>query len=122
MKVYIAGKYEERELIKKYADQLRAEGHTITKAWFERPDMDLSEEAIEDVIGVVSADVCIFVFEHDLPYSGALTEFGMALVGYRDHFPLVIVVGHACDRNIFMHIPCVKKVETFKDALAAIRS
>lgn len=117
MKIYLAGKWEEHDAIAKYATELRAEGHEITHPWFEEPFLQLPKEkaAEEDVLGVIQAEVVIFVFEKPLAYSGALTELGIAI----GTFNTIIIVGHGADRNIFAgHLlePRIWRVETWKDA------
>lgn len=124
MNIYLAGKWEEAPVIQVYAKELRALGHTILAPWFERPtvgptaDTTLREEAYVDVEGIALADAAIFIFEKQLPYSGALTEFGIAIAcGVK-----LIVVGHGADRNIFMHLDEVEKVEDFHQCLAYLET
>lgn len=118
MRIYLAGKFEEHAVIKVYADELRDLGHVISYPWFElhtKPGIpDLTQEAIEDTEGVKSADAIIFIFEKDLPYSGAMTELGMALAWDKE----VFIVGHGGDRNIFTKHPNVHHIETWKECYA----
>ena len=118
MRIYLAGKFEEAPTIKAYADELRRFGHTISYPWFElhtKPGVpDLTLESIEDVEGVKSCDAAIFIFEKNLPYSGAMTELGLALAWNK----YIVVVGHGGDRNIFTKHPDVVHVETWKECHA----
>jgi len=114
VKIYIAGKWETHEHIKTYADKLRALGHTITFPWFERHlgDTPLPVAAMEDTRGVRESEVCIFVFQWVLPYSGAMSELGMAIALDKR----VIIIGHGGDNNVFTNFPLVEHVESFEEA------
>lgn len=121
MKIYIAGKWEEHGLIKSYADRLRAQGHEITFPWFEKHlgGEPLDRCAVEDLEGVLKANLSIFIFERDLPYRGAMTELGIALA---DGMQEIAVVGHGGDSNVFCHHRRIKHFETFEEALVWIGS
>jgi nucleoside 2-deoxyribosyltransferase len=120
LKIYLAGKWEENKIISEYAAELRSLAHEITIPWFEwhvGPEISQKQGAMEDTQGVRMADCCIFIFEKDLNYRGAYTELGMAIaLGKR-----IIVVGHAGDRNIFLHYPLVEQVETWEEAKIVLK-
>ena len=114
-KIYLAGKWEEYEKIHGYADDLRTRGFEITCPWFERhvgENINLAEGALDDERGVVAADYCIFIFENNLPYSGAMTELGIA-IALKKH---IFIVGKGGDRNIFTHLPRLRKHSSFEEA------
>lgn len=113
-RIYLAGKWEEHLTIKGYADQLRALGHSITCPWFELhvgPDVDLVQGSIDDYNGVKAADMVVFVFEKELPYSGAMSELGIALALEKT----IIVIGSGGNRNIFVHHPAVHHVKDWQE-------
>lgn len=102
MKVYVAGKWEEKERVREVQEQLRAAGHTITHDWTSEPLGAVPLEcALLDKEGVLSADAYVGVFEKDLPYKGAMSELGIAIAR---GIPCYIL-GTYCDRNIFMALP-----------------
>jgi len=109
MKIYLAGKWEEHELIKTYADRLRAVGHTITLPWFEMHlgSTPFPQAAREDVQGVLDADACVFIFERELAYAGALVELGIAIGTNK----AILIVGPAMTRCVFTSI--IERVDTF---------
>lgn len=112
-RVYLAGKWEEAEIIREHARKIREAGHTITEPWFETHTGDnvpcLQYQAIKDVEGVEQCDTFVGIFERILPYSGAIAEFGMAVVLKKRIF----LLGHALDKNIFVNIPGVRTYWNF---------
>ncbi len=96
MRIYIATKFENAPRAIEVATQLEAVGHVITYKWWTN-DTFSREQARKDMKGVRDADALVFIAETDVRYSGALTEFGMALAwGIPIH-----LLGNAIDNNIF---------------------
>ena len=118
MRIYVASKFENPRA-PQIAAQLEAAGHTITYKWWQC-DVASQEQALNDFNGVVSADAMVLVVDADYRYSGALTEFGMALA----RFIPVYIVGNALDieprgvsPNIFTLLPGVYRgIETLLQA------
>jgi nucleoside 2-deoxyribosyltransferase len=84
MKVYVAGKWEEKERVREVQDLLKRHGHTITHDWTrEEEDLNHIEHfatfALQDKQGVMGADAYVGVFEKDLKYKGAFAEMGIAV-------------------------------------------
>ena len=104
MRVYVAGKWEEKERVRQVQTLLRKAGHTITFDWTKSAGLGLEKQASRDTVGVLTADAFVGVFEKDLPYRGAYTELGMAIA---TGIPIYIL-GHAADLNIFVNLPRVK--------------
>ena len=104
MKLYVAGKWEEAERVREVMWALVDAGHTITFDWTRNEQM--SEAAAEsDWDGVMKADALVLVVEKDLPYKGAMAEFGMAVAR---RIPIYVIGSHN-DSNIFMRLPFVRK-------------
>ncbi len=100
MRIYVASKFEEAPRVREVQAQLIAAGHTITYDWTQNEQVDATQ-AWNDAMGVVTADALVLVAEKDLPYCGAMVEFGMAL---GRGIP-VYVIGNALDtRCIFMKL------------------
>jgi hypothetical protein len=114
MRIYVASKFENpRAPI--VAAQLEAAGHVITYKWWGCSNF-VQAQALLDFEGVLSADALVLVVENDYRYSGALTEFGMALAR---GIP-VYIMGNAIDRNIFTLMPNVYRgIETLLQATAS---
>lgn len=111
MKIYVAGKFQERAYIKTVMWWLEGMGHEITFDWtdpqYQHKD-ETPEDATECVRGVSGADIYVGVFKHILNYKGALVEMGVALgLGIP-----VYIVGHAIDSCLFTKHPLVKKFDT----------
>lgn len=105
MRIYVAGKWEERERVRTIMALLRTVGHTITHDWTRNDERMSRESARGDLNGVVSAEAVVFLAEHDLPYKGSLVEVGIAI---GRNIP-VYVLGNACDSCIFWQLPLVQK-------------
>jgi hypothetical protein len=108
LRVYVASKFENPRA-PEVAALLEAAGHVITYKWWGCLNFT-QEQALLDYNGVTSADAFVLIVEDPtLKYSGAITEFGIA-VGR--HIP-VYIMGNALDRNIFTLLPGVYRgIET----------
>lgn len=116
MKIYVAGKWEERERITHFMNELRKQGHIITCDWTDHK-YDTREVmasfACDDLEGVRTCNAYIGVFENECRYRGALVEMGAALVLRKD----VFIIGHAEDSCIFMLCPTVWHFRDMRDCL-----
>lgn len=120
MKFYVAGKWEEREEIRKLQAELRRLGHLITIdwTWHEVDDPGFpSQYAVEDIIGATSADAYIGVFVNSHSYKGALVEMGAALACGKS----VYIIGRAIDSCLFAGHPLVQRFDTELEFLNFIR-
>ena len=109
MKFYVAGKWQDRELIREIMDKLEAMGHEITVDWtrHEYPDNEdvLSIWATLDIHGVQTCDTFVVLFINGHRFRGALVEVGAALAMHKR----VCVIGNDEDSCIFLKHPLVKK-------------
>lgn len=119
MKIYVAGKWQDKEYIKQLMAQLRRMGHGITVDWtshkYATPEVHASY-AVDDIRGVKEADACIFIFERDYHYRGALVELGAALALDK----VIYVVGHYEDDCIFILHPIVKRFDCADDIITSL--
>lgn len=117
MKIYVAAKWEEKDLARDLMTLLEEHGHTITYDWTQCSVCD-TEQAQKDRKGVMTADAFVGLFVRDLAYCGAIAEFGMACAR---EIPCVLI-GHAIDveqgKCIFTQLPNVHNVETPADAIS----
>ena|SRR5437762_12072580 len=106
LKVYVAGKVEDKERVREIQTQLRQVGHTITLDWT-TASQDSRQQALKDIRGVADADVFVGVFEEDYAYRGTLVEMGAALALGKP----VYILGNATTvrRCIFMKHPNVRQ-------------
>jgi len=112
LKIYVAGKWQERDLIREIMKSLRDLGHEITCDWtdHEYPTENIKEKlakyAVIDIEAVTACDVLIFYAENNLPYAGAFCEMGAALALGKP----VFIVGEGIDSCIFTNHPLVMKI------------
>jgi nucleoside 2-deoxyribosyltransferase len=121
MKLYVAGKWSDREKINEIIETFEARGHTITHNWtqFEgstsRPEMK-SQFAIMDINGVRDADAYIGIMNDPVyPYRGSMTEMGAAL-GLCKPVYVVAPADSNLEATCFFHHPLIHKFRTL-DAL-----
>ena len=122
MKIYLAASYSRRQEMLGYAEQLRADGHTVTARWIlglhDDPSISEQQCAEDDVADILDAECTISFTE--VPTSGRKrggrhVEFGIALTrGQR-----LVLVGPR--ENVFHHLHQVEQYDTFDDARAALR-
>ncbi len=121
MKLYVAGKFQERAQVRVLMDKLETMGHTITFDWtgeeqLTRPDHPVGN-VIDDVGGGKSADALVCRFINPLNYRGSLIELGVALGAGKK----VFMIGHAVDSCLFPSHPLVQHFETELEFLSYVR-
>lgn len=115
MKIYVAGKFEDRESIRALYVILRQHKHTITLDWtnHDHPESDKEQEewAIADIEGVKQCDILIALFLRDYRYRGALIEVGVALGLGKP----VIILGRNENSSTLLHHPLITKLDFITD-------
>jgi len=126
MKLYIAGKWQDRYVIKHLQAYAIHLGHTITCDWtnhdFGKDGVIANQEmlnniALEDENGVRNCEMFIAIFDNDWHYRGALVEFGMALALNKK----ICIVGKSENSCIFMNNPTIIKLNNIKEAKALLK-
>lgn len=123
MKVYIAAPWGNKSEAKRAADLFEAAGHTITKKWWEHPEVpgylvndednaELDEQAEQDMWGVIDAQV--FVLLNLGKSEGKAVETGFAIMGKGKLF----LVGKRS--NLFHYLPYWTIVSSVEEALGQI--
>jgi nucleoside 2-deoxyribosyltransferase len=117
MKVYLAGRFDERERVRSMQAHLRERGHEIIVDWTthdpvgrhgERPDLSRAY-AEEDLRGVVEADVFILLTSATVG-TGTHTELGVAIREFQaTGKPLVYVIGDHTSRSVMYFHPAVER-------------
>ena len=110
--------------------QLIGLGHTITADWTkhknvkpynEHPD-DAGAYAIEDLEGVLNADVFIYITSPEVG-AGLSAELGAALASHaRTGSPKIFVVGDYAATNAFNYHPLVTRVADIDETLLLLKS
>jgi nucleoside 2-deoxyribosyltransferase len=119
MKLYVAGKWADRDKINEIIENLEANGHTITHNWtkFEgsnsRPEMK-SQFAVMDIDGVRNADAYVGIMTDAVyPYRGSMTEMGAAL-GLGKPVYVVAPTTSQLEATCFFHHPLIRKFTTLE--------
>lgn len=121
MKIYVAGKWQDRENVRLVMENVRELGHEITCDWTDHESVDkglMEQYAISDCYGVFEADLLILVAEYPYNYRGSLVEMGIA-IGQRKP---VWVVGDAVDSCIFINLPTVRRFRNKEELYKALAS
>ena len=126
MDIYVAGKTDDWERVRRVQDSLAELGHMITYDWtvnveddvdtgLEADDRVRREWADDDQLGVKQADLAIFLVESE-GLSGTLIELGMALAYEKE----IIVVGVPERNSVFFSNSSITHVPHEDDIIAAI--
>ena len=110
MKFYVAGKFQDRENVRKLMTELEGLGHIIPCDWTDHTNNSgkaKSEYAVYDMEGVRESDIFVGRFIDDYKYNGAIAELGMALIADKQ----VFIVGRGANSCIFTNHPSVQKFE-----------
>ena len=121
MKIYLASRFADREILRGYAQELWNLGHVVTSRWLgEHPKPDyLSEDefarktALVDLLDIQEADLVIRFLHDQSQTGGADTEVGYALATSK----LLWIVGPY--RNIF-HRMADRRFDNWEEARAAL--
>ena len=106
LKIYVAGKLEDKDRVRVIQAMLRNAGHEITVDWTTN-SQNSRVQAIKDLRGVADADILVAVFEKDLPYKGTYVELGAALALGKP----VYILGPNARKCIFLKHPNVRQGE-----------
>jgi len=129
-KIYIAGKWSEKEKLQKKMLELIALNHTITHDWtrFEAdPNNSFQSMADHDVNGVIEADIYIGIMDDDkYAYRGTFTELGVALATQKicpDHKIYIVCPSFFTDKkgycttNCFFHSSGIEHISSWENML-----
>lgn len=107
MRCYVAGKYGPSTIarVREVHAALVAAGHTITYDWT-TDEVAGPTQAINDMTGVLTADVFVLIAEEDVAYCGAVAELGMALAS---GIPVYVLGTALDDRCIFLKLAQIRR-------------
>lgn len=129
MKYYVAAKLEDHERAQMIRDALNALGHEQTYDWTDHLEREKDADdavytgtAIDEVKGVLNADICIFIAPGG---RGLHVELGVALAIHEVYRKtsratriLFVGKGEGC---VFYHHPAIEWINTFDvDAVVAL--
>ena len=119
MKIYVAGKWEDRTRVSEIMQILRDIGFEITCDWTDHKYADEAyprQYCMDDTQGVKDADLYLGIFVDEYNYRGALVEMGIAIgVGIP-----VWLFGDKADSCIFSHHPSVVKFQDWGKLVVAL--
>ena len=112
MKVYVAGKFTDKENIQAKMKNIEKLGCVITFDWTRFEDEDLTRAAEKAIIGVKTCDIVIVIMDDkDYSYRGTFTEVGIAIGTNKIIFLYNPNKDASCDTNVFYH---AKEITHFK--------
>lgn len=127
MKIYVAGKFENKELILNTYKKLKEMGHSISYDWtthknikpyFENKDI-ASEYAQNELNGLLNSDILIY-FSNETGHT-LFMEFGAALALLKTTGkPKIYAVGEFNDCSPWFFNPIVERCENIEQALIKI--
>ena len=125
MKVYVAARFYEKEIVLDTYKKLKKLGHIITADWTPHKNIkpysknpDIAKDyAIEDIVGVKDCDVFILILG-DQAGTGTSSELGAAIMSQLlNKKPKIYVVGEYLDQNFCFYHPSVIRRKTIQDVL-----
>ena len=118
MKIYVAGKYSERDKVRLVFKELEKLGHTITLDWTNHdiyPNDAIAEKlgqfADDDIEGVRKADIFIGCLINNHEYKCLWVEMGVAIALGKPCY----LVGSAGESCIFSNHWLAKKFHSFQE-------
>lgn len=114
MKIYIASRTSERNIVKKLSKLFVSEGHQILDwTWhknikpYNKNKKVAKDYAIEDIENIKNCDIFILLANKN-PGTGSTTELGAAIASNLiNKSPKIYVVGKSIDKNLFYFYPSV---------------
>ncbi|KKN86889.1 hypothetical protein LCGC14_0264510 [marine sediment metagenome] len=103
MKLYVAGKYTDRERVSEIMRILEKQGHEIVFDWTKSSNNDFREVALEDLRAIKEADAFYLVYSNEL--QGAWTELGAALAY---GLPCYVTYEAIHSHNVFLNHPLIR--------------
>ncbi len=132
MRIYVAGKWSEKEAIRAFMERLRKAGHEITEDWTQHPASAepgkakdstlLALDAAADLRGIKNAQILIAVMQDSkYPYRGTFFEIGFALGLGKGVMIVASSDPEAAFRAVaFFHVATIIKVNTEDDAMTVL--
>lgn len=114
MKIYVAGKWEDRNTCRGLMVNLRILGHEITRDWTVRRQEEKDDViALQDAEAVQAADAIVIVAIKELDYRGAYAELGMAIALNK----AIALIGSGFNECIFSSLASIRRYSSIADFL-----
>lgn len=122
MKVYLAGRFHEKDFMRNAQEMLRAKGHEISWDWTKHKNIrpypehleEAEEQASADIQGVKDCD--IFILLSDEAGRGMYVELGVAVALQKKIF----IVGEHNTNCLFYFLLFIIRKDTLEDVLKVI--
>lgn len=128
LKIYVAGKWGDRENISKYIQDIQNHGFEISYDWTKneiqecRTREEMSFFAEKDMNGVKTSNVVvILITDKDYAYRGTFTEMGGALALNKTIFIVNPFEKAECHSNIFYWHPLIYHVNSWEKLLEELK-
>lgn len=125
MNIYVAARFNEKDMVQDLYRELTGMGHKITADWTKhanvKPYNEHPEKAgaysVEDLDGVLNSDVFIYITSLEVG-AGLSAELGAALASHaRTGLPKIFVVGDYAATNAFHYHPYINRVANINEAI-----
>lgn len=126
MKFYIAARFTEKEHVREIYRFLKDKGHEITADWtlhktikpYDENSAIAKDYAVEDMNGVIDADVFVLVTSENTG-SGSAGELGAAILSkIKSGKPKIFVIGEHMGNNFFYFHPTVIRRKSIEEVLS----
>jgi nucleoside 2-deoxyribosyltransferase len=116
MKIYVAGKWDDKIFVKNVQKCLTERGHEITHDWTTQAGVEDWICAEKDIDGVVQADIVVaLMMDPNYAYRGTFTEIGCALGLKKRIIILCPDKVSAARTNCFFHHKSIAHVSTMSE-------
>lgn len=129
MKIYLAGKFEQKEKVRELYERIKEQGYDIHSDWTTHKPISPYEENIEiakqyseeDINGVEICDVFILLTD-PIKGTGSHVELGAAILSaIKFGRPKIYVIGEYNRESMFYFHPLVNRKKTIHEVLEDIK-
>ena len=115
MKIYIAGRWEDRKQIREIQKAMIDQGYELTLDWtdheYPTARRTLAKWAADDLTAASNAETLIALMEVTHDYKGAWCEIGACLATGG----IIIILGHGSDSAIFLNHPRIIQYNSWEE-------
>lgn len=129
MKIYVAARFTEKDMVRDLYKQLEKMGHTITADWtqhvnvkpYDQHQLEAGSYSEEDLRGTITCDAFLYITSPEVG-AGLSAELGAALAAHElTGTPAkILVIGEYAATNAFHYHPAITRAPSVDVALAAL--